>query len=56
MPPFNEMGVYCFATVGPSVILSVGRVGRPYLVRMITKHRTDLGLSNLAQTCVSGCR
>ena len=29
---------------------------RPNLVRMITRHRIDLGLSNLAQTCVSGCR
>ena len=36
--------------------MSVGRVGRPYLVWMITRHRIDLGLSNLAQTCVSGCR
>ena len=34
----------------------VRSVGRPYLVRMITRHRIDLGLSNLAQTCVSGCR
>ena len=53
MPPFNEVGVYCLANVGRSVGLSVGR---PYLVRMITRHRIDLGLSNLSHTCVSGCR
>ena len=28
---------------------------RPNLVRVITRHRIDLGLSNLAQTCVLGC-
>ena len=43
--PFNEVGVYCFANVGRSVRPSVGRVGKPYLVRMITRHRIDLGLS-----------
>ena len=53
MPPFNEVGVYCFANVGRSVRRSVGS---PYLARMITRHRVDLGLSNLAQTCVVGCR
>ena len=31
-------------------------VGRPYLVRMIARHRIDIGLSNVEQTCVSGCR
>ena len=37
--------------------LSVGQsVVRLYLVQMITRHRTDLALSNLAQSCVSGCR
>ena len=57
MYPFNEVGVYCFANVGRSVGPSVGlSVGRPYLVWVITRHRIDLGLSNLAQTCVSGCR
>ena len=29
---------------------------RPNLVRMITRHRYDLGLSNLAQTCILGGR
>ena len=47
--PFKEVGVYTFANVGRSV-------GRPYLVRMITRDRIDLGLSRLAQTCISGCR
>ena len=55
--PFNKVGVYCFANVGRLVGRFIGRsVSRPYLVRMITRHRIDLGLSNLAQTCVSGCR
>ena len=41
MPPFNEVGVYCFANVCRP---SVGRsVGRPYLVQMITRHRIDQG-------------
>ena len=39
-----------------SVDRAVGCVGRPYLVWMITRHRIDLGLSKLAQTCVLGCR
>ena len=51
MPPFNEVGVCYFANVARLVDRSVGR---PYLVRMITRHRIDLGLSNFAQTCVSG--
>ena len=51
MPPFNEIGVYCFAHVGRSIGLSVGI---PNLVRMIARHRIDLSLSNLAQTCVLG--
>ena len=29
---------------------------RANLVQMITRHRIDLALSNLAQTCVSGRR
>ena len=47
-PPFNEVVVYCFANVGRSV-------GRPCLVRMITRHRIYLRSSKLAQTCILGC-
>ena len=50
-PPFNEVGVYCFSHVGWSVRPSVCR---PFLVRMITRHRIDVGLSDLVQTCISG--
>ena len=50
MPPFNEVGVYCFAHVGPSVGLSVGI---PNLVR-ITWHGIELGSPNLAQTFITG--
>ena len=40
-----------------ALLMSVGRsVGRPNLVRMITRHRIDLGLSNMVQTCVSECK
>ena len=53
MPPFNEVGVYCFAHVGRLVGLSVGI---PNLFWMITWHRINLDLSNLAQTCILGCR
>ena len=42
-----------------ALLMSVGRsvrwsVGSPYLVRMITRHRIDLGSTNLAQTCCLG--
>ena len=47
MPPFNEVGYIALQmSVGPSV----GRVGRPYLVWMKTRHRIELDSSNLAQT------
>ena len=55
MPPSTKWALQML--VGPLVDLSVCRsFGRPYLVRMITRHRIDLDLSNLAQSCVSGCR
>ena len=55
-PPLQRSGgiLLCSCrSVGPSIHLSVGR---PFLVWMITSHRIDLGLSNLAQTCVSRYR
>ena len=47
--PLQRSGLYCFANVGLSV-------GRPYLVRMRTRDRIDLGLSNMAQTCNLECK
>ena len=53
-PPSTKWG---YIALQMSVSRSVGlSVRRPYFVRMITRHRIDLGLSDLSHTCVSGCR
>ena len=57
-PPSTKWGYIALQmSVGPLVGASVGAsVGGPCLVRMITRHRIDLGASNLAQTWVLGCK
>ena len=48
-PPMKWGYIALHMSVGLSVCLSIGR-GRPNLVWMITRHRRDQFLSNLAQT------